>query len=112
MEPTRARTRFPFAASDAARGAIIALIALLLARLPQVPNAPIASPTLLLILGLALQVLGLAARFALRWLERNRDLDGLLPVAAHVGAIARDGLTVLLVALALFQGITARIAAV
>ena len=101
-----------FASADAARGAIIALIALLLAWLPQLPNAPIASPSLLLGLGLALQVLGLAARFALRWLERNRGLDGLLPVAAHVGAIARDGLTVLLVAVALFQGISARIAAV
>ncbi len=101
-----------FSPHDALRGAIIALIALLLAWLPQVPNAPIASPTSLLGLGLALQACGLAARFALRWLERNRGLDDLLPIAAHVGAIARDGLTVLLVALALFQGIAARIAAV
>ena len=98
---------------DSLRGLVIAVLAVLLAVVPGVPNAPVAPMPLLLGAGLALQ-LGLFAlrRFVLAQ-ERAHGVDGAWsPTVNQVGALLADGLTVLLVAIALFQGMLARVGAV
>lgn len=98
---------------DTARGLTIALLAVLLAVLPGVPNAPIAPMSVLIGIGLSLQALLLAARWFVRRQERAHGIDGSwLPTVNHVAALLLDGLTVLLVAIALFQGTMGRLAAI
>ncbi|HWT16464.1 MAG TPA: hypothetical protein VN581_11820 [Patescibacteria group bacterium] len=94
---------------DTARGLTIALLAVLLAVLPGVPNAPIAPMPLLLGVGLTLQ-LGLSGlRWWVRRQERAHGIDGAWsPTMVHIGTLLTDGLTVLLVAIAVFQGMLDR----
>lgn len=90
---------------DALRGLVIAALALLLAFLPGVPNAPVAPAPVLIGVGLALQLALLALRWFVRWQEQAHGVDGAWsPSVVHLGALLGDGLTVLLVALAMFQG--------
>jgi hypothetical protein len=94
---------------DRFRGLVIGLLALVLALLPDLPHAPIAPTWMLIGAGLAVQ-LGL---FALRrWVQRQERAQGIdgawLPTLNHLGALLADGLTVLLVAIAVFQGMLVR----
>lgn len=91
--------------TDTLRGVVIALLCLLLALVPGVPNAPLASTPLLLGIGLALQLAMLALRRFVHHQERAHGVEGSwLPTVNHVAALLVDGLTVLLVAIALLQG--------
>jgi len=95
--------------ADALRGFVIAALALVLAFLPGVPNAPIAPTWLLIGAGLALQTGLFVLRRVVRQQEQSHGVDGAwLPTLNHVGALLGDGLTVLLVAIAVFQGMLVR----
>jgi hypothetical protein len=95
---------------DLVRGAIIAALSLLLLWMPEVPSAPLASPGVLLGIGLGVQLLLFASRWFARRYEGANGPDGALsPLVQHVGTVVADGLTVLLVAAALFQGISQRL---
>lgn len=98
---------------DGIRGAIIALLAVSLAFVPGVPNAPVAPTPVLIGIGLSLQCLLLAVRWFVRRQERIHGVDGAwLPTVQQVGTLVADGLTVLLVAIALFQGMLDRATAI
>lgn len=93
------------AIGDRLRGLIIALLALLLAFLPGMPSAPIAPTWLLIGAGLALQLGLFVLRRFVQQQERAHGIAGAWsPTVVHVGALLADGLTVLLVAIAMFQG--------
>ena len=94
---------------DRFRGLVIGLLALLPALLPGLPNAPIAPVWMLVGAGLALQLGLFALRRSVQRQERAQGVDGAwLPTLNHVGALVADGLTVLLVAVAVFQGMLIR----
>ena len=94
---------------DRFRGLVITLLSVTLAFLPGMPNAPIAPTGLLLGAGLALQLGLLVLR---RWVQRQERAHGTVgawsPTVVHLGALLGDGLTVLLVAIAVFQGMLIR----
>jgi uncharacterized MnhB-related membrane protein len=95
--------------ADAWRGLVIGALALLLAWLPNVPNAPVASTPVLIGAGLALQLALIAVRRFVRRQESTHGVAGSWsPTMIHVGALLGDGLTVLLVAMAVFQGMLER----
>lgn len=94
---------------DRFRGLVIGLLALGLALLPGLPNAPIAPPWILVGAGLALQLGLFALRRQVQRQEQAQGVEGAwLPTLNHVGALLGDGLTVLLVAVAVFQGMLVR----
>lgn len=98
---------------DSFRGLIIALLAVLLTVVPGMPNAPVAPTPVLIGIGLTLQCLLLGVRWFVRRQERIHGVDGAwLPTVQQVGALVADGLTVLLVAIALFQGMLDRATAI
>jgi hypothetical protein len=98
---------------DRFRGLVIGLLALVLALLPGLPNAPIAPTWMLVGTGLVLQLGLFALRRWVRWQERVQGIDGAwLPTLNQVGALLVDGLTVLLVAIAVLQGAIGRVGAI
>lgn len=101
-------------AVDAARGAIITVIAgvvgyFALAPAPKPGQGELSiSPTGLsmLLIGITLQLAILFGRPLIARFERARGLEGQVsPIAFHVFQLLADGLTVLLLALAVFGGI-------
>ena len=94
---------------DSVRGFVIAVLALVVALLPGVPNAPVAPTWLLIGAGLILQLGLFALRRSVQRQERAHGMDGhWLPTLNHLGGLLGDGLTVLLVAIAVFQSMLAR----
>lgn len=94
---------------DRFRGLVIGLLALGLALLPGLPHAPIAPTWMLIGGGLAVQLGLFTLRRRVQRQERAQGIDGAwLPTLNHLGALLADGLTVLLVAVAVFQGMLVR----
>lgn len=94
---------------DRFRGLVIGLLALVLALLPDLPKAPIAPTWMLIGAGLAVQLGLFGLRRRVQRQERAQGIDGAwLPTLNHLGALLADGLTVLLVAIAVFQGMLVR----
>lgn len=102
------RAAQPFVLADGVRAALLGLLAAVVMGLPGVAESAPLSPAMLIALGFGSQGLMWVMRYLAQRVEQQQGLEGaLLPIATRVGSLLADGLSVLLVALAVWRGLMA-----